>query len=140
MTTDRDASRIDEKIEFFVTEKRDPVEPLNIGSSTGRPDRTWRQAHGRESHGATGRTLDRPLNIPIGGIMSGEVVLEGPLELKESIVRVRTDELFGEKDDDAGDSGGEGKRRIHCVKERKHDYRPATDIENEEESELLRVV
>ena len=72
--------------------------------------------------------------------MSGEVVLEGPLELKESIVRVRTDELFGEKNDDAGDSGGEGKRRIHCVKERKHDYRPATDIENEEESELLRVV
>lgn len=70
--------------------------------------------------------------------MSGEVVLEGRLELNESIVGVRTDELFGEENDDTGDSGGERKRRIHWVKERKHDYRPATDIENEEESELLR--
>ena len=138
MTTNSDASGIDEKIEFLVTKKRDPVEPLNIGSSTGRPDRTWWQAHGGESHGATAGTLDRPLNIPIGGIMSGEVVLEGRLELNESIVGVRTDELFGEENDDTGDSGGERKRRIHWVKERKHDYRPATDIENEEESELLR--
>ena len=138
MTTDSDASRIDEKIEFFVTKKRDPVEPLNIGSSTGRPDRTWWQAHWGESHGATGGTVDRPLNIPIGGIISGEIVLEGRLELNESIVRVGTNELFGEENDDTGDSGGERERRIHCVKERKHDYRPATDIENEEESELLR--
>jgi hypothetical protein len=115
LTTNSDTSRIDEKIKFFVTKKRDPVEPLNIGRSTGRPDRTWRQAHGGKSHGATGRTLDRRLNIPIGGIMGGEVVLEGALELNESNVRVRTDELFGEKDDDTGDSGGERKRRIHCV-------------------------
>ena len=70
--------------------------------------------------------------------MSGEIVLEGQSELNESIVGVGTDELFGEENDDTGDGGGERKRRIHCVKERKHDYRPATDIENEEESELLR--
>ena len=47
--------------------------------------------------------------------MSGEVVLEGPLELSESIVRVRTDELFGEENSDTGDSGGERKCRIHWV-------------------------
>ena len=52
------------------------------------------------------------------------------------MLRVITDELFGEKNDDTGDSGGERKCRIHCVKERKHDYRPATVVENEEESEL----
>ena len=69
--------------------------------------------------------------------MSGETVLEGRLELNESVVRVRTDELFCEENDDAGDSCGERKRRIHCFKERKQDYRPATDIENEEESELV---
>ena len=69
--------------------------------------------------------------------MSGEVVLEGPSEVNESIVRVRTDELFGEEDDDTGYSGGERKGRIHWVKERKQDYRPATDIENEEENGLL---
>jgi hypothetical protein len=127
LTTNSDASRIDEKVEFFVTEKRDPVEPLNVGSSTGRPDRTRWQAQWGESHGATGRTLYRLLNVPIGGIMSGESVLEGRLELNESIVRVRTDELFGEENDDTCDGGGERKRRIHCVKERKHDYRPATE-------------
>lgn len=70
--------------------------------------------------------------------MSGEIVLECALELSESIVRVRADELFGEENDDTGDSCGERKSRIHWVKERKHDYRPATDIENEEESELVR--
>jgi hypothetical protein len=48
--------------------------------------------------------------------MSGEIVLEGQLEFNESIVRVRTDELFGEENDNTGDSGGERKRRIHCVK------------------------
>lgn len=140
MTTNGNASRIDEKIELFVAKKRDPVEPLNIGSSTGGPNRTRWQAHGGESHGATGRTPDRLLDIPIGGIMSSEIVLEGALELNDSIVRVRTDELFGEENGDTGDSGGERKSsRIHCVKERKHDYRPATDLENEEEeSELLR--
>ena len=56
--------------------------------------------------------------------MSGEIVLEGRLELNEGIVRVRTNELFGDENDDTGDSGGK----------RKHDCRLATDIENEEES------
>jgi len=70
--------------------------------------------------------------------MSGEIVLESPLEFSESVVRVRTDELFGEENGNTGDRGGERKSRIHCVKERKDDYRPATVIENEEESELLR--
>jgi len=138
LTTNSNTSRIDKKIEFFVSKKRDPVEPLDIGSSTGSPNRTRWQSHGRESHGATGGTLDRLLSIPIGGIMSGEIVLEGPLELKKSMLRVITDELFGEENDDTGDSGGDRKCRIHCVKERKHDYRPATVIENEEERELLR--
>ena len=77
LATNSDASRIDEKIEFLVTKKGNPVEPLNIGSSTSGPDRTWWQAHGRESHAATTRTFNRPLDIPIGGIVRDEIVLEG---------------------------------------------------------------
>jgi hypothetical protein len=119
LAANSNASRIDKKIEFLVTKKRDPVEPLNIGSGTGGPDRTWWQAHGGESHATTAGTFDRPLNIPIGGIMSGEVVLEGQLEVDESIFRVRADELLSEENDNTGDSGGERKGRIHCVKERK---------------------
>ena len=53
LAANSNATRIDEKIEFFVTEESDPVEPLNVGSSTGRPDRTWWQANGGESHAAT---------------------------------------------------------------------------------------
>ena len=47
--------------------------------------------------------------------MSGEIVLEGQLELNEGGVWVRTDELFGEEDDDTGDSGGDRKCRVHWV-------------------------
>jgi len=85
LVTNSDTIRIDGKISFFVTKESNPVEPLNIGSNTGGQDRMWWQARGGESHAATTRTLDRhrPLNIPKGGIMSGEIVLEGRLELKE---------------------------------------------------------
>jgi hypothetical protein len=53
------------------------------------------------------RTLDRPLYIPIGGIESGEIFLEGRFELTDSVIWVRIDELFREENDNTSDSGGD---------------------------------
>jgi hypothetical protein len=104
LASNGDACWVDEEIEFAVTEESDPVEPLDVGGSTGGPDGPGGEASGRKGHAATARAPNGFCGDPGGGVVGDEVGLEHGLEFNESRGCVGASELGGEECDCMGDS------------------------------------
>jgi hypothetical protein len=77
--TESDAAWIDEEIELRVSEQLHPIEPLDVGGSARRPDWVWGETRGREGNASEGRATNRVIWVPRGGVVRGEIGIEGCL-------------------------------------------------------------
>jgi hypothetical protein len=87
--TESDAAWIDEEIKLGISEGLNPIEPLDIGSGTGRPDGIWRKTRRREGDASEGRATKRVGWAPRGGVVRGEIGIEGSLQGEDGVWGIR---------------------------------------------------
>ena len=113
--TNRDASRVDEKVELAATKAGNPVEPLDASCEASGIDCTRWEAGRGECEAAAARATKWLFRYPSRGEEGGEVCLKDKLEFDDDGGRVGNDEWASEVSDGVSDSDGNRRcRGGHC--------------------------